>query len=183
MNNYFAEHPEMVIGDFKEVSGRFGNEVTVKLYDPSMLKSLLSEAVKNIRGEYKAASVMKNVEEINADVIHAPAESRKFSFQAVNGELYYREAGDTMEKVPVKGKGKDKIARAVAMVELRDTVRELLDLQMNNSNRSLDESISESRAKLNKVYDAFVAKYGFVSDKKNRDAFKGDDDYQLLSAL
>ena len=183
VNNYFAEHPEMVIGDFKEVSGRFGNEVTVKLDDPSMLKSLLSEAVKNIRGEYKAASVMKNVEEINADVIPAPAESRKFSYQAVNGELYYREAGDTMEKVPVKGKGKDKIARAVAMVELRDTVRELLDLQMNNSNSSLDESISESRAKLNKVYDAFVAKYGFVSDKKNKDAFKGDDDYQLLSAL
>lgn len=183
VNNYFAEHPEMVIGDFKEVSGRFGNEVTVKLDDPSMLKSLLSEAVQNIRGEYKAASVMKTVEEINADVIPAPAESRKFSFQAVNGELYYREAGDTMEKVPVKGKGKDKIARAVAMVELRDTVRELLDLQMNNSDSSLDESISESRAKLNKVYDAFVAKYGFVSDKKNMDAFKGDDDYQLLSAL
>lgn len=183
VNNYFAEHPEMVMGDFKEVSGRFGNEVTVKLDDPSMLKSLLSEAVQNIRGEYKAASVMKNVEEINADIIPAPAKSRKFSFQAVNGELYYRESGDTMEKVPVKGKGKDKIARAVAMVELRDTVRELLDLQMNNSNRSLDESISESRAKLNKVYDAFVAKYGFVSDKKNRDAFKSDDDYQLLSAL
>lgn len=183
VNSYFAEHPEMVIGDFKEVSGRFGNEVTVKLNDPSMLKSLLSEAVQNIRGEYKAASVMKTVEEINADVIPAPAESRKFSYQAVNGELYYREAGDTMEKVPVKGKGKDKIARAVAMVELRDTVRELLDLQMNNSDSSLDESISESRAKLNKVYDAFVAKYGFVSDKKNKDAFKGDDDYQLLSAL
>ena len=183
VNNYFAEHPEMVIGDFKEVSGRFGNEVTVKLDDPSMLKSLLSEAVQNIRGEYKAASVMKTVEEINADVIPAPAESRKFSYQAVNGELYYREAGDTMEKVPVKGKGKDKIARAVAMVELRDTVRELLDLQMNNSDSSLDDSISESRAKLNKVYDAFVAKYGFVSDKKNKDAFKGDDDYQLLSAL
>ena len=183
VNNYFAEHPEMVIGDFKEVSGRFGNEVTVRLDDPSMLKSRLSEAVQNIRGEYKAASVMKTVEEINADVIPAPAESRKFSYQAVNGELYYREAGDTMEKVSVKGKGKDKIARAVAMVELRDTVRELLDLQMNNSDRSLDEGISDSRAKLNKVYDAFVAKYGFVSDKKNKDAFKGDDDYQLLSAL
>lgn len=182
VNNYFAEHPEMVIGDFREVSGRFGNEVTVKLDDPSMLKSLLSEAVQNIKGEYKAAAVQKT-SEINADVIPAPAESRKFSFQAVNGELYYREAGDTMEKVPVKGKGKDKIARAVAMVELRDTVRELLDLQMNNSDRSLDESISDSRAKLNKVYDAFVAKYGFVSDKKNKDAFKGDDDYQLLSAL
>ena len=181
VNNYFAEHPEMVIGDFKEVSGRFGNEVTVKLDDPSMLKRLLSEAVKNIRGEYKAASVMKNVEEINADVIPAPAESRKFSFQAVNGELYYREAGDTMEKVAVRGK--DKIARAVAMVELRDTVRELLDLQMNNVDSSLDDAISENRAKLNKVYDAFVAKYGFVSDKKNKDAFKGDDDYQLLSAL
>ena len=182
VNNYFAEHPEMVIGDFKEVSGRFGNEVTVKLDDPSMLKRLLSEAVQNIKGEYKAAAVQKN-SEINADVISAPAESRKFSFQAVNGELYYREAGDTMEKVPVKGKGKDKIARAVAMVELRDTVRELLDLQMNNSDRSLDEPITESRAKLNKVYDAFVEKYGFVSDKKNKDAFKGDDDYQLLSAL
>lgn len=182
VNNYFAEHPEMVIGDFKEVSGRFGNEVTVKLDDPSMLKSLLSEAAQNIMGEYKAAEVQKT-SDINADVIPAPAESRKFSFQAVNGELYYREAGDTMEKVPVKGKGKDKIARAVAMVELRDTVRELLDLQMNNFDRSLNEAITESRAKLNKVYDAFVAKYGFVSDKKNKEAFKGDDDYQLLSAL
>ena len=182
VNNYFAEHPEMVIGNFKEVSGRFGNEVTVKLDDPSMLKRLLSEAVQNIKGEYKAAAVQKT-SEINADVIPAPAESRKFSFQAVNGELYYREAGDTMEKVAVKGKGKDKIARAVAMVELRDTVRELLDLQMNNDDSSLDDSITESRAKLNKVYDAFVEKYGFVSDKKNKEAFKGDDDYQLLSAL
>ncbi len=182
VNNYFAEHPEMVIGDFKEVSGRFGNEVTVKLDDPSMLKNLLFEAVQNIKGEYKAALKSK-VNEVSSDVIPAPAESRKFSFQAVNGELYYREAGDTMEKVPVKGKGKDKIARAVAMVELRDTVRELLDLQMNNADSSLDEAISESRAKLNKVYDAFVAKYGFVSDKKNKDVFKGDDDYQLLSAL
>ena len=182
VNNYFAEHPEMVIGDFKEVSGRFGNEVTVKLDDPSMLKNLLFEAVKNIKGEYKAAEKSK-VNEVSSDVIPAPAESRKFSFQAVNGELYYREAGDTMEKVPVKGKGKDKMARTVAMVELRDTVRELLDLQMNNSDRSLNEAITESRAKLNKVYDAFVAKYGFVSDKKNKDAFKGDDDYQLLSAL
>lgn len=182
VNNYFAEHPEMVIGDFKEVSGRFGNEVTVKLDDPSMLKNLLFEAVQNIKGEYKAAEVQRT-SDINADVIPAPAESRKFSFQAVNGELYYREAGDTMEKVPVKGKGKDKMARTVAMVELRDTVRELLDLQMNNSDRSLDEPITESRAKLNKVYDVFVAKYGFVSDKKNKDAFKGDDDYQLLSAL
>ena len=182
VNNYFAEHPEMVIGDFKEVSGRFGNEITVKLDDPSMLKSLLSEAVQNIKGEYKAAEKSK-VNEVSSDVIPAPAESRKFSFQAVNGELYYREAGDTMEKVPVKGKGKDKMARTVAMVELRDTVRELLDLQMNNSDRSLNEAITESRAKLNKVYDAFVAKYGFVSDKKNKDAFKGDDDYQLLSAL
>ena len=180
VNNYFAEHPEMVIGDFKEVSGRFGNEVTVKLDDPSMMKSLLSEAVQNIKGEYKAAAVQKN-SEINADVIPAPAESRKFSFQAVNGELYYREAGDTMKKAAVKGK--DKIARAVAMVELRDTVRELLDLQMNNADSSLDDSITESRAKLNKVYDAFVEKYGFVSDKKNKEAFKGDDDYQLLSAL
>lgn len=180
VNNYFAEHPKMVIGDFKEVSGRFGNEVTVKLDDPSMLKSLLSEAVQNIKGEYKAAEVQRT-SDINADVIPASAESRKFSFQAVNGELYYREAGDTMEKVSVKGK--DKIARAVAMVELRDTVRELLDLQMNNADSSLDEAITESRAKLNKVYDAFVAKYGFVSDKKNKDAFKGDDDYQLLSAL
>ena len=182
VNNYFAEHPEMVIGDFKEVSGRFGNEVTVKLDDSSMLKSLLFEAVQNIKGEYKAAEKSK-VNEVSSDVIPAPAESRKFSFQAVNGELYYREAGDTMEKVPVKGKGKDKMARTVAMVELRDTVRELLDLQMNNSDRSLNEAITESRAKLNKVYDAFVAKYGFVSDKKNKDAFKGDDDYQLLSAL
>lgn len=180
VNNYFAEHPEMVIGDFKEVSGRFGNEVTVKLDDPSMLKSLLSEAVQNIKGEYKAAEKSK-INDVSSDVIPAPAESRKFSFQAINGELYYREAGDTMEKAAVKGK--DKIARAVAMVELRDTVRELLDLQMNNSDRSLDEAITESRAKLNKVYDAFVAKYGFVSDKKNKDAFKGDDDYQLLSAL
>ena len=180
VNNYFAEHPEMVIGDFKEVSGRFGNEVTVKLDDPSMLKNLLFEAVQNIKGEYKAAAVQKT-SEINADVIPAPAESRKFSFQAVNGELYYREAGDTMEKVAVKGK--DKIARAVAMVELRDTVRELLDLQMNNADSSLDDSITESRAKLNKVYDAFVEKYGFVSDKKNKEAFKGDDDYQLLSTL
>ena len=182
VNNYFAEHPEMVIGDFKEVSGRFGNEVTVKLDDPSMLKSLLSEAVRNIKGEYKAAEVQRT-SDINADVIPAPAESRKFSFQAVNGELYYREAGDTMEKVPVKGKGKDKMARTVVMVELRDTVRELLDLQMNNADSSLDEAITESRAKLNKVYDAFIEKYGFVSDKKNKDTFKGDDDYQLLSAL
>ena len=183
VNNYFAENHDMVMGEFREVSGRFGNEVTVRLDDPSMLKNMLFDAVKKIHGEYEAAKVVDKSSHDNPDIIPAPADSRKFSYQAVNGELYYREAGETMEKVPQKGRGKDKLARAVAMVELRDTVRELLDLQMNNSDKSLDDSISEVRGKLNRIYDAFVQKYGYISEKKNKDAFKGDDDYQLLSAL
>lgn len=183
VNNYFVENPDMVMGEFREVIGRFGNEVTVRLDDPSMLKNMLFDAVKKIQGEYEAAKIVDKSSHDNPDIIPAPADSRKFSYQAVNGELYYREAGETMEKVPQNGRGKDKLARAVAMVELRDTVRELLDLQMNNSDKSLDDSISEVREKLNRIYDAFVQKYGYISEKKNKDAFKGDDDYQLLSAL
>ena len=101
-------------------------------------------------------------------------------FYAVDGSLYYREAEDTMKKVNVS---KDTLNRVVGLIELRDNVRELLNMQLNNSDGTLDGDIAESREKLNKAYDSFVAKYGNVSDRKNAKAMQGDDGYNIVSAL
>lgn len=180
VNNYFVKHPEMVLGTITEAKQIYGpTENTQVIPTPGAdLKQQLAEAIKNIQGQYRAAekeTVLQNI-----DGIPAPANSRKYSFYAVDGSLYYREAEDTMKKVNVS---KDTLNRAVGLIELRDNIRELLDMQLNNSDGTLDGDITESREKLNKSYDSFVARYGNVSDRKNAKAMQGDDGYNIVSAL
>ncbi len=179
VNNYFVQHPEMVLGKIAEAKHIYGptENTQVLPVEGADLKQQLAEAVKNIKGEYVVGEIEENKD---IDEIPAPANSRKYSFYAVDGNLYYREAEDTMRKVEVP---KDTLNRAVGLIELRDNVRELLDLQLENSDGSLDNDIVESRKNLNERYDFFVAQYGEVSDRKNAKAMQGDDGYNIVSAL
>ena len=180
VNNYFVQHPEMVLGTIAEAKHIYGptENTQVLPIEGADLKQQLSDAMKNIQGQYRTAEIETAPQ--NVDEIPAPANSRKYSFYAVDGNLYYREAEDTMKKVDLPT---DTLNRAIGLIGLRDNVRELLDLQLNNSDGSLNGDIAESRKALNNAYDNFVAKYGNVSDKKNAKAMQGDDGYNIVSAL
>ena len=182
INKYFVDHPEMVLGKIVEGNKLYGsqaNDTSCIPIEGANLKDQLAEAVKNIKGTYKAAEKEITIE-VNEDEIPVPENVRTFSYYADNGNLYFYEDGNTMKKVEAT---KDRINRAIGMVEMRDTVRELLDLQLNNSDFSLDGEINACRKKLNKLYDDFVKKYGNVSDRKNAKALKGDSGYSIVSAL
>lgn len=182
VNSYFVNHPEMVLGTIAEANQKYGpTENTQVLPIPGAdLKQQLSEAVKNIHGTYTPQTRKAEKKKESEEVIPAPANSRTYSYYAVSGSIYYRADDDTMNKVKLSADG---LKRALAMVEIRDTVRELLDMQLENADHSLDGDIAEKREKLNKAYDAFTAKYGNFDDKKNARLFKGDDGYNFLTAL
>ena len=182
VNNYFVNHPEMVLGTIAEANQMYGpteNTQVIPIHGAD-LKQQLSEAVKNIHGSYTPRARTAEKEKDTEEVIPAPANSRTYSYYAVSGSIYYRGDDETMSKVKLSGDG---LKRALAMVEIRDTVRELLDMQLENADNSLDGDISEKREKLNQTYDAFTAKYGHFDDKKNARLFKGDDGYSFLTAL
>ena len=182
VNNYFVNHPEMVLGTIAEANQKYGptENTQVLPIEGADLKTQLSEAVKNIHGSYtpRARTVEKTKD--TEEVIPAPANSRTYSYYAVSGSVYYRGDDETMSKVKLSGDG---LKRALAMVEIRDTVRELLDMQLDNADHSLDGDIADKREKLNQTYDAFTAKYGHFDDKKNARLFKDDDGYSFLTAL
>jgi len=182
VNGYFANHPEMVLGTITEANQKYGPTENTQVipFEGADLKQQLAEAVKNIQGTYTPRAEKDTKKKETEDIIPAPANSRVYSYYAVNGSVYFREDGDTMAKANLKGEA---LKRALAMVELRDTVRELLDMQLDNADSAYDTDIAECRAKLNEKYDAFVEKFGHFDDKKNIRAFKGDDGYNFLTAL
>ena len=182
VNGYFANHPEMVLGTITEANQKYGPTENTQVipFEGADLKQQLAEAVKNIQGTYTPRAEKDTKKKEAEDIIPAPANSRVYSYYAVNGSVYFREDGDTMTNANLKG---ETLKRALAMVELRDNVRELLDLQLNNSDSAYDTDIAECRAKLNEKYDAFVEQYGHFDDKKNIRAFKDDDGYNFLTAL
>lgn len=182
VNNYFVNHPEMVLGTIAEGKQMYGPTENTQVLPiaGADLKQQLAEAVKNIHGTYTPLTRKAEKKIDTEEVIPAPANSRTFSYYAVGGGIYYRGADETMSKVKLSG---DSLKRALAMVEMRDTVRELLDMQLDNADRSLDGDISDIREKLNRAYDAFTEKYGHFDDKKNARLFKGDDGYNFLTAL
>lgn len=182
VNGYFANHPEMVLGTITEANQKYGPTENTQVIpiEGADLKQQLAEAVQNIQGTYTPRAEKDTKKKETEDIIPAPANSRVYSYYAVNGSVYFREDGDTMAKANLKGEA---LKRALAMVELRDTVRELLDMQLDNADRAYDTDISECRAKLNEKYDAFVEQNGHFDDKKNIRAFKGDDGYNFLIAL
>lgn len=178
VNSYFVNHPEMVLGKIVKGNKLNENEASCIPIEGADLKKQLSEAIKNIKGSYRKSIRRNSVKD--SEVIPAPANSRKFSYYTENGELYFREADTTMKKVNVS---KDLLNRAIGLIELRDNVHELLNMQINNGDKSLDNDIAESRAKLNKRYDSFVKKYGNINSKKNAKAMKGDKGYSVVCAL
>ena len=182
VNNYFVNHPEMVLGTIAEANQMYGpTENTQVIPIPGAdLKQQLSEAVKNIQGTYTPQTRKAEKKKEAEEIISAPANSRTYSYYAVDNSIYYRGDDETMSKVKLSG---ESLKRALAMVEIRDTVRELLDMQLDNADHSLDGDISEKREKLNQTYDAFTEKYGHFDDKKNARLFKGDDGYSFLTAL
>lgn len=182
VNGYFANHPEMVLGTITEANQKYGPTENTQVipFEGADLKQQLAEAVQNIQGTYTPRAEKGIKKKEAEDIIPAPANSRVYSYYAVNGSVYFREEGDTMAKANLKGEA---LKRALAMVELRDTVRELLDMQLDNADSAYDTDIAECRAKLNEKYDAFVEQYGHFDDKKNIRAFKGDDGYNFLTAL
>ena len=182
VNNYFVNHPEMVLGTIAEANQMYGptENTQVLPIEGADLKTLLSEAVKSIYGTYTPQTRKAEKKKEAEDIIPAPANSRTYSYYAVDNSIYYRGDDETMSKVKLSGDG---LKRALAMVEIRDTVRELLDMQLDNADHSLDGDIADKREKLNQLYDSFTAKYGHFDDKKNSRLFKGDDGYSFLTAL
>lgn len=182
VNNYFVNHPEMVLGTIAEANQMYGPTENTQVLptEGADLKTQLSEAVKNIHGSYTLRARTAEKKRDTEEVIPAPANSRTYSYYAVDSSIYYRTDEEYMKRVNLSG---ESLKRALAMVEIRDTVRELLDMQLDNADHSIDGDISEKREKLNQLYDSFTAKYGHFDDKKNSRLFKGDDGYSFLTAL
>ena len=175
MNSYFAEHPEMILGDMKIVSGRFGEETTCVPYENADLESLLDEAVSNIHGEIAEYETEENIaEEDNS--IPADPNVRNFSYTVLDDVIYFRE-NSRMSPVEVSATAENRIK---GLIEIRNSVRTLLDLQTEDYP---DSDIKAEQESLNKLYDSFTKMYGLINSRANTMAFSQDSSYSLLSSL
>ena len=175
MNSYFAEHPEMILGDMKIVTGRFGEETTCVPYENADLESLLDEAVSNIHGEITEYEAEENIEEED-NSIPADPNVRNFSFTVLDDVIYFRE-NSRMSPVEVSATAENRIK---GLIEIRNSVRTLLDLQTEDYP---DSDIKAEQERLNKLYDSFTKKYGLINSRANTMAFSQDSSYSLLSSL
>ena len=175
MNSYFIDHPDMVLGEMKMVSGPFGPTPTCEPYPEQPLEALLAEAVQNIHGEIAAYDREEELEGEDHSIEADPA-VRNFSYTLVNGQIYYRE-NSRMNPVEVSKTAESRIR---GMIELRDCVRTLLEYQTEDYP---DEEIKAQQAKLNVLYDAFTRKYGLINSRGNAIAFDQDSSYFLLCSL
>lgn len=175
MNSYFAEHPEMILGDMKIVSGRFGEETTCVPYENADLESLLDEAVSNIHGEIAEYETEENIEEED-NSIPADPNVRNFSYTVLDDVIYFRE-NSRMSPVEVSATAENRIK---GLIEIRNSVRTLLDLQTEDYP---DSDIKAEQERLNKLYDSFTKKYGLINSRANTMAFSQDSSYSLLSSL
>ncbi len=175
MNSYFIDHPDMVLGEVKMVSGPFGPTPTCEPYPEQPLEALLAEAVQNIHGEITAYDREEELEGEDHSIEADPA-VRNFSYTLVDGQIYYRE-NSRMNPVEVSKTAESRIR---GMIELRDCVRTLLEYQTEDYP---DEEIKEQQAKLNTLYDAFTQKYGLINSRGNAIAFDQDSSYFLLCSL
>ena len=177
VNAYFAEHPEMVLGEFTTESTQYGKqEVTVKPKEGITLEEQLKEAVQNIHGTITELELSDT--ELEEDVVSIPAdpEVKNFSFTVVNEEVYYRE-NSVMNRMELPAMTTERVK---GMVKIRDTTNELIQCQMEEGS---DEQITKLQGKLNEEYDAFTAKYGLISSNANKRAFSQDSSYCLLTSL
>ena len=180
INQYFVDHPEMVLGELTMESTQYGKEeCTVRPIEGAVLADQLAEAVQHIEGNYTAVEIAApDVADAEAQRKTLPADPtvKNFSYTVVDGEIYYRE-NSIMTQIELSDNAKGRVA---GMVELRQIVNELIDQQLNDFP---DEDIKASQAKLNAAYDAFTAKYGLINDKKNARLFDDDSSYYLLCSL
>ena len=180
INQYFVDHPEMVLGVLSTESTQYGREeLTVAPIEDTSLADQLAEAVQHIEGNYTAVEIAApDVADAEAQRKTLPADPtvKNFSYTVVDGEIYYRE-NSIMTQIELSDNAKGRVA---GMVELRQIVNELIQQQLNDFP---DEDIKASQAKLNAAYDAFTAKYGLINDKKNARLFDDDSSYYLLCSL
>ena len=175
MNSYFIDHPDMILGEMRMVSGPFGPTPTCEPYPEQPLEALLAEAVQNIHGEITAYDREEELEGEDHSIEADPA-VRNFSYTLVDGQIYYRE-NSRMNPVEVSKTAESRIR---GMIELRDCVRTLLEYQTEDYP---DEEIKAQQAKLNTLYDAFTRKYGLINSRGNAIAFDQDSSYFLLCSL
>ena len=179
INQYFVDHPEMVLGQLTMESTQYGHDLTVAPIEGTSLADQLAKAVQHIEGNYTAVEITApDVADAEAQRKTLPADPtvKNFSYTVVDGEIYYRE-NSIMTQIELSDNAKGRVA---GMVELRQIVNELIDQQLNDFP---DEDIKASQAKLNAAYDAFTAKYGLINDKKNARLFDDDSSYYLLCSL
>ena len=175
MNAYFVDHPEMVLGEWKTVSGRFGEEDTVVPYENADLAELLDEAISNIHAEITDYEVDEELtEEDNS--IPADPEVRNFSYTVVDNKIYYRE-NSRMTPVECSATAENRIK---GMIAIRDSVRSLIEMQTADYP---DYEVEKEQQKLNALYDTFSNKYGLINSRANVSAFSQDSSFALLSAL
>ena len=177
VNAYFAEHPEMVLGEFTTESTQYGKqEVTVKPKEGITLEEQLKEAIRNIHGTIKELELSDT--ELEEDVVFIPAdpEVKNFSFTVVDDEVYYRE-NSVMNRMELPAMTAERVK---GMVKIRDITNELIQCQMEEGS---DEQITKLQGKLNEEYDTFTAKYGLLSSNANKRAFSQDSSYCLLTSL
>ena len=180
INQYFVDHPEMILGVLSTESTQYGREeLTVAPIEGTSLADQLAEAVQHIEGQYTAAEVDAPdiaEEETTRRTLPADPDVKNFSYTVVDGEVFYRE-NSVMTQVELSDTAK---GRVTGMVELRQIVNELIDQQLNDYP---DEDIKATQERLNAAYDAFTAKYGLLNDRKNGRLFEQDSSYYLLCSL
>ena len=180
INQYFVDHPEMVLGELTTESTQYGREeLTVAPLEGISLADQLAEAVQHIEGNYTAVEIAApDVADAEAQRKTLPADPtvKNFSYTVVDGEIYYRE-NSIMTQVELSDTAK---GRVTGMVELRQIVNDLIDQQLNDYP---DEDIKATQEHLNVAYDAFTAKYGLLNDRKNGRLFEQDSSYYLLCSL
>ncbi|WP_322099785.1 DEAD/DEAH box helicase family protein [Mediterraneibacter gnavus] len=177
VNSYFADHPEMVLGDFTTESTQYGKqEVTVKAKEGADLAEQLKEAVKHIQGTITEQEISDT--ELEEQVVSIPADPsiKNFSFALVGEDIYYRE-NSVMNKTEIPIVTGERVR---GMVAIRDATNRLLERQLEECS---DEEVASLQAELNQVYDSFTAKYGLLSSNANKRAFSMDSSYCLLTSL
>lgn len=175
MNSYFVQHPEMILGEMKMVSGRFGMEATCVPYENADLAAQLDEAVANIHGKITEYETEEELEEEDNSIPADPT-VRNFSYTVVDDKIYYRE-NSRMTPVEVSATAENRIK---GMIAIRNSVRTLIELQTEDYP---DSEIKTEQERLNRLYDTFSGKYGLINSRANTSAFSQDSSFSLLSAL
>ena len=179
INQYFVDHPEMVLGQLTMESTQYGHDLTVAPIEGTSLADQLAEAVQHIEGQYTEVEVeTPDIADVENEkhILPADPDVKNFSYTVVDGEVFYRE-NSVMTQVELSDTAK---GRVTSMVELRQIVNELIDQQLNDFP---DEDIKATQKRLNAAYDAFTAQYGLLNDRRNGRLFEQDSSYYLLCSL